>query len=359
MKNVFYQVDSFRTHKTFEAWDQILSGGKSWHLSLFDETYNTVTWSQEPAESFDYLINKRIQHLSNSYKKIRLWYSAGRDSHFILRELIKRNINIDEIVFVDWAYHTPVKKEKHEVLRILANEFDNRAVPKINIFTPSRANYSKYWQFVSKQQQSGGIGSNYGFNLNSFGTLLDLFFETPDDTCNLFGLEKPRLILKNKNVIFQMVDSSIQHAMSPLHNIEWFFLQDVCPELVQKQIFMLINNVKIFAYTNNIKFNTALTLLQSDRKYYDLYCLFLGLGESVTDLTKYGGAKAFGLSNQTYHDLQLVGEVDRWDAPRYYDNFCLTAQDLISSYRNENQKNKLPGILSLERYICEIEEKLL
>lgn len=359
MKNVFYAVDNTLTYKTFDAWDKIVSGAHDWRLALFEDVYDTVNWSCRPSESFDDLVSRRIQSLKSKYKKIRLWYSAGRDSHFVLRELVKRNLHIDEIMFVDWAYHTPVKKEKQEVIRILSREFSGKLLPKINVFTPDRSKYSIYWDFVSKQCHSGGIGSNYGFNLNSFSTLLDLFFETPDDTCNLFGLEKPRLSVKNDKIIFQMVDSSIQHVMSPMHNIEWFFLQDSCPELLQKQIFMLVDNVKIFAYAHNIKFKDALGLIQSDKRYYDLYCLFLGLGESVSDLTKYGGAKSFGIIRHNYSDLHLVSDNDYWDANNRYTDFCSFAQELMTKYRNEYQTNKLPGILAKERIICTIEEKLL
>lgn len=359
MKHVYYAVDNTVTYKTLDAWNKITTGGCNWRLSLFEHVYDAVDWSNRPQESFDSLITRRIQSLLSKYKKIRLWYSGGRDSHSVLTELIKRDVEIDEIVFVDWAYHTPVKKEKHEVIQIISRYFRNKALPKINMFTPTYAEYNIYWKFVSNQSQSGGVGSNYGFNLNSFGTLLDLFFETPDDTCNLFGLEKPRLLVKNNNVIFQMVDSSIQHVMSPNHNIEWFFLQDSCPELLQKQIFMLIDNIKIFAYTNGMKFKDALELIQTNKKYYDLYCLFLGLGESVSALTRYGGSKSFGIVKNNYVDLHIVGDNDNWSATSFYENFCSHAQDLIKKYQHEDQQNKLPGVLAKERVICTIEEELL
>lgn len=351
MKNVFYQVDQYQTYKTFDAWHQILSGAKSWRLALFEDSFSTVDWTLEPDHSFEDLVSIRVSLLTKKYKKIRLWYSAGRDSNYVLNALIKRNIQVDEIVFVDWAFHDLVKHEKDEVISVLKSKFKTGSVPKITIFTPGREHYSAYWKVVSKQQHSGGIGSNYGPNLNSFSVLLDLFFETDENTCNLFGLEKPKLFVKNNNLIFQMADSSVQHVMTPHHHVEWFFMQDACPDLVKKQIFMLYKGASALAASKKITLESALSLLQFNKAYYHLYCLILGLGPSALLSTENGGAKSFGLTKTQYAGLELVQNTDCWDSKKFYRQFCATTSALITQYRSENQTTKLPGIVSREYVI--------
>jgi len=348
MKNVFYTANKFTTHRTLDIWQAATLDFKQFYL--FEDTFNKLNWEVNPEESYNSLVTRRCKSLANKYKKIRLWYSAGRDSHCVLLAMIQNNIHIDEIVFVNWQFIEACQEDDQIVISSLNNAYANSSLtmPNIRIFTPERKDYLRYWSVVGNQQNSGGLGSNYEFNINSFSALLDTFQEFEDEyMCNLFGLEKPRLVRTTDGIFFQMVDSTLQHVMSPKHNIEWFFLNDTVPELVVKQCHMLLHGARVLS---NEQFNNDLTKaldqLQTNVSYYDRRCMVLGLGPAVSVRTGSGFNKNFGFNKNTYHTLYQSAEIDYWDAQKYYKKFYHSATDLIAKYVIENQVIKLPGMLS-------------
>lgn len=345
MKNVFYQVDQACTYKTLDAWQMIVSGAKHWRLNMFESTYGLYDWTVEPSQSFDSLVQLRIRNLREKYKKIRLWYSAGRDSHFILKAFVDQGVAIDELVFVDWQYVESVKHDLDVVKTVLSNLYQGRDMPKFVVFRPTHTDYLRYWKNIGNQLNSGGIGSNHGFNVNSFSSIMDCFEEFSDaDTCNLMGLEKPKLYVDCNGVNFQMVDASVQHGMSPLHNIEWFFLNDSVPELVIKQCHMLLRYAKIFAaehFDNNL--SAALTELQWDQQYYNEFCMALGLGPAASLVTGSGTRKNYGLGKHKYLNLHATADSDHWDATRHYTKFYHQASDLIDAYKHPESTYQLTG----------------
>lgn len=354
MKNVFYQVDQASTYRTLDAWQMIVSGAKHWHLNMFESTYSQYDWTVEPSQSFDSLVQLRIRNLREKYKKIRLWYSSGRDSHFVLKAFVDQGVAVDELVFVDWQYVEIVKHDLDVVKSVLSTLYQGRDMPEFVVFRPTHSDYLRYWKNVGNQFNSGGIGSSHGFNVNSFSSIIDCFEEFSDvDTCNLLGLEKPKLYLDHHGVNFQMVDSSVQHGMSPLHNIEWFFLNDSVPELVIKQCHMLLRYAKIFAaehFNNNL--SAALTALQYDVQYYNAFCMALGLGPPASLITGLGTKKNFGLGKQKYPTLHTTAESDLWDADKHYTKFYHQITDLIDAYNHPGAtyqstgKHQLTGIKS-------------
>lgn len=359
MKNVFYQIGDSTTYRTADAWQSIVTGAPHWRLSLFEDTFSKLPWAVEPTDSFESLIKKRIDSIRSKYKKIRLWYSSGRDSHCILREFVKHSAVIDELVFVDWAYLDSVRGDDEIVQDAIKRTYaanQNLSIPKVTFFRPNGRDYFRYWKLVSANQHSGGVGSNFGFNVNSFSAILDCFTEFQDeDTCNLFGLEKPKLKVKNNQVMFQMVDCSIQHAMSPLHNIEWFFLNDTVPELVVKQCHMLLKHAKVLArnsFNNDLSF--AIRILQTNQRYYNDYCLALGLGSAVSPVTGSGMFKHFGLRHAAHKNLHNTAQSDVWDADRLYNKFFLNITDISNKYAGSSTNKRLVGILSKEYTISNV-----
>jgi hypothetical protein len=348
MKGAYYSANGVVTHRTLDIWQSSLLEAKQFYL--FEDSFDKLNWEVNPEESYDALVARRCKSIANKYKKIRLWYSAGRDSHCVLLAMIQNNIHIDELVFVNWQFIDSCRQDDQIVIRAIKNAYANSllTIPNIRIFTPEHKDYLRYWSVVGNQQNSGGLGSNYEFNINSFSALLDTFQEFEDeDMCNLFGLEKPRLVKNPEGVFFQMVDSTLQHVMSPKHNIEWFFLNDTVPELVVKQCHMLLNGARVLAIE---KFNndlaTALEQIQTNESYYDRRCMVLGLGPAVSLSTGAGTKKNFGFNKNKYHTLYQSAEIDYWDAQKYYKKFYHSATDLITKYVLENQVTKLPGLLS-------------
>ena len=359
MKNVFYQVDLCTTYRTADAWQMITAGAKHWQLHLFDECYSKFDWTVEPVESFDSLVTRRISNLRKKYKKIRLWYSAGRDSHAILREFINRQVPIDELIYVDWQFVDAVQNDRQVVVDTVSRIYksSNQPIPVVRCFTPSVNDYLLYWKTVSAGKNSGGVGSNFGLNVNSFSAILDSFGEFQDqDICNLFGLEKPKLKVSGSQVFFQMADSSVQHVMSPMHHIEWFFLNDTVPELTIKQCHMLLKYARVLA---KIKFNNnlekAILNLQHNQSYYNEYCIALGLGQSISIMTGSGTNKSYGMNSPLQASLRQVASNDIWDAQKLYKKFTFDVTDITANkYHDQHAKNQFVGIISKERKVANV-----
>lgn len=356
MRGVFYQVDDHATYNTLDAWQHIISGAAHWRLNLFESEFAAQDWHVEPPLTFDCLVNQRIQSLTQKYKRIRLWYSAGRDSHCVLQEFVRAKQPIHEIFFVRWSFVDSVRDEYKivsDTVRRLYQDTD-LVVPKITMFAPDHHDYLKYWKLVSRNQHSGGLGSNLGYNVNSFSAIIDSNDHLQDvDTCNLLGLEKPKLKIIGDEIFYQMTDLSVTHGMSPYHNIEWFFLNNTVPQLVIKQCHMLLARARSLAAAQfNNDLSAALVALQTNINFYNDLCLCLGLGSAVSIQTGNGRNKNFGLENPTYKSLHGVSDREHWDSRRAYSKFCANITDIIHRYiKHEptHPTNSLVGINS-KRY---------
>ena len=95
-------VDGQRTSSQFDAWRAASQLGIKPHFHFYEEQYDEMDWTKEPNETWDQLCYERCMTLRNRYKKLSLFYSAGRDSHHILRCFYHFNIPIDELVLVDF-----------------------------------------------------------------------------------------------------------------------------------------------------------------------------------------------------------------------------------------------------------------
>lgn len=353
MQGVYYQVDDHVTYNTLDAWQHIISGAREWRLNLFETSFAALDWSTEPSASFDDLLRARINSITQRYPRTRLWYSAGRDSHCVLEAFVRAQVKIDEIFFVRWSFVDSVRDEYQIVSDTVREMFKDTDIPlpKITLFVPDHQDYRVYWNLVSRNQHSGGLGSNLGYNVNSFSAILDSFPQLQDpNTCNLFGLEKPRLNIVGTEIFYQITDLSVHHAMSPLHNIEWFFLNDQVPELVIKQCHMLLRRARWLARDQfQGDLTSALARLQHDVRRYDDLCLCLGLGPAVSLQTGDGRNKNFGLENPTYQSLHRVSDRESWDSRSAYTRFCANITDIIHSYIDREPShptNRVVGINS-------------
>jgi len=72
----------------------------------FDEILDGMDWSKDytKTHTWDKLLADRALEIRRKYKKVRIWYSGGRDSYLVLKSFINKNIFIDEIEVIDFAY---------------------------------------------------------------------------------------------------------------------------------------------------------------------------------------------------------------------------------------------------------------
>jgi hypothetical protein len=76
-----------------------VEGGPSYRLVFLEKEYDTLDWVTEPNEEWEKLCIQRAIQLRQKYKKLKLCFSAGRDSGHVWRIFEKAGIPIDELVF--------------------------------------------------------------------------------------------------------------------------------------------------------------------------------------------------------------------------------------------------------------------
>ena len=94
-------VNGERTSSQFDAWRAASKLGIMPSFYFYEEQYDKLDWTKEPTESWDEICYERCITLRQKYKKLSLFYSAGRDSHHILKCFYYFNIPLDEIVLLN------------------------------------------------------------------------------------------------------------------------------------------------------------------------------------------------------------------------------------------------------------------
>ena len=109
----FYEVGKdifYNKVEALEAATRLKIPFESVHWNFNDEVFKRIDWTQEPDLALTSLYEARARQLREKYDYIVLHYSAGSDSHNILKTFIKNNIYLDEIL-TRGSYSAVNKKE--------------------------------------------------------------------------------------------------------------------------------------------------------------------------------------------------------------------------------------------------------
>ena len=134
----YWTVDGKVYYNQFETWMAIGDGDSSRaQFNFYDQSFDTVDWTQDPPESWDSLVQQRCLQLRDKYKHLCLLYSGGRDSHHLLRSFAKYNILLDEIIRVDFTVN-PLKRHEAETWMMpLAPVTGTNALPMVPAMFPA------------------------------------------------------------------------------------------------------------------------------------------------------------------------------------------------------------------------------
>jgi hypothetical protein len=94
-------VNGVKTSSQIDAWRTAVQANTVPSFYFYEEEYDKLDWTQEPTATWDQLCLDRCMQLRTTYKKLSLFYSAGRDSHHVLRCFYHFNIPLDEIVLLN------------------------------------------------------------------------------------------------------------------------------------------------------------------------------------------------------------------------------------------------------------------
>lgn len=89
-----YLVKGKPFYNRYDAIESCVTEGVEWpDFRVWQQSYKMA----EPEESFFDLCKKQAQAISKRFKRVRLWYSGGYDSHTMLKAFFESGLDVDEI----------------------------------------------------------------------------------------------------------------------------------------------------------------------------------------------------------------------------------------------------------------------
>lgn len=293
----------------YQAWEDIKKSRDAFHFYLFDKSWQKYDWRTPPSEDWDTLLRRRCIDLRKKFDWIRLWYSGGRDSHLVLESFIKNNISLDEIAVWYNPYDDSRGPEVEYIIKPLLEKI-RLANPKIKI-TIVDIRLEDYEKFFSDEywleQQIGHPGGTWLFYPGQETTMAlrrpDLFPQRDQGIrdVNIFGLEKPRLILENNRWFSQFIELEFAVHWGPSEISEMFYLCADMPELYAKQVWMLIDHIETKISSRDPEWINQYIAGKIDSAMYDDLCMALGRGPCTHPLIGLGTNK-----NRVNRFLKLI-----------------------------------------------------
>lgn len=273
-KKIYNQWEATRT-----AFKQ---GGPAYRYVFLEEQYDTLDWTKEPDETWEELCLLQALRLRNKYKKLKLFFSAGRDSGHIWRVFEQNNIPIDEIIVGYSPYHPQRRYEFENFLYPKAIELCRRH-PKMKLRVMSIDLDQFDLQFGNEDWIEGEQChlNRMLFEPHRYSRVLPaLDPDATDPQCGyVLGLEKPRIVLLDGHFAFRHLDTDAEVWVFNLPNLEWFYWAPEMPKLFLKQCWMAVNYFESRypgADADFIaKFQNPWTV------YYDEWCKSVGRGPAM------------------------------------------------------------------------------
>ncbi len=363
----FWTVNGQVYYNQFNAWMAVGSDDSvKPQFHIYDSAFDSVDWTQDPAQSWDELVLHRCLQLRHKYQHLCLLYSAGRDSHHILRSFANNKILLDEIIVVDLTLN-PLKHPEVDLMMIpLAQDYVKNYNPacKISRINVDFRDYESYFtELWSESPVMAGMNgqyqpSNYLWLINEH-----LGGRMPSGTGLITGVDKPRLSLKDGWIQSVFYDTVFDWSLFTTLAFDHFYVSPDLPELYVKQCHMIINWWE--ENMPNIDGETIDKFINDPRSdHYNNYNLACGRGPAV-DLNFQGqnGRNKYGSGNHAvFQILQRQARENKWCSFNHWtENYnwikarAPQAFNLVepkSGFKNANS-NSLKSILSKARRLRE------
>lgn len=329
-------VNGQRTSSQYDAWRYASSLGKDVkpEFYFYDEEYDKADWTNEPSETWDQLCYERCMSLRLRYKKLSLFYSAGRDSHHILRCFYHFNIPIDEIVLID---HPTNPERQHQMINYLYPQVTNyiRSYPKTQVthVRVSRNVFDEYYAEDWLEEKSSAFV--HGFFLPAdFKYFIKKILHADEPSHGLIvGADKPRLLLEDGKYYSSVIDKTIEVFICDIPNLEFFYYAPEMPKFHIKQSWMLLNHIE----------RTYGKLTYTPEQIDPLINSTLGSLPAVFSITEAKNEKKTNIITN-----EFLKEYCGNSHSEYYDDYCIgsgrgAAWNINLSIQNGKSKHKLCG----------------
>lgn len=238
-KHYHYSVDG---RKTFEKLQAIMWSTEK-NLPI---KYHTPAWMDnvpthiEPQESLDTLCKRSAEKLRAEYNYIRLWFSGGIDSTYMLDTFVDNQIHIDEIVTVgsgiprsDWEIDTVATPYLNKIRKKIPNT-------KITIKKPGVNDYKNWYKndyFFENHSKIGKIEGFYSLRLGRMLQSIQLYGHHRK-TVNLVAFDKPCIIHRKGEWYTFFLDTFLDIQIGDSDNVYHLFYNDD-PLIFTKQCHIL------------------------------------------------------------------------------------------------------------------------
>lgn len=242
----------------------------------------------------DALYKERAQQLRDRYNHLILYYSGGSDSNNILMTFLKNNIVLDEVVvkwqkpLIDQKFYIPNNKDTSA--RNSASEWDYSVKPTLNFLKQYYPHIKITIQdftnkIYSPQYESVKFWENRLENIKSSRVTLSTVLQRSDyelqhytyfkkNTGHIYGVEKPRLFVKDGWINFMFTDVSLENSLMEEardnESVELFYWSPDLPQLPVAQAY------KVAEFFNNNQHLIDI-LLKSGKQDYLKNVVNLGL----------------------------------------------------------------------------------
>jgi hypothetical protein len=323
----YWLVGDKKIYNQFEAQRlAFVDRGPAYRFVFLEDSYDKLNWTKEPDCSWEELCVERAVALRQKYKKLKLLFSAGRDSGHVWNVFEKAGIPIDELVLIYSAYHPLRVKEYHEHIYPKAVELC-RKHPGMKIRTLCLEKDQFEYQ-IKNSDWIDGTNSRQGRTLflpHHFGYVLTTMDPEYMDsgTGYICGMEKPTIRLIDNNYAFSHLDVSLEWWATDMPNMEWFYWAPEQPEIFLKQCWMLVNHLE-----KNYPNATPEFLREFQNPYsvyYDEFCKSVGRGSAMIWETGNGVQKCFDNYHWAIQSVIKTAEGEDWKS---YKEWKLIMEDL-------------------------------
>ena len=236
----YYKVGEEKFYNKLQAIQENIKTSSPIYLK---SPYGKADFSVEPEHTLDELMSQHLTELRNKFRKVKLYYSGGSDSHLLLHACIKNNIHIDEIVCLRSGIPTADFEIDDYAIPTLKKHANKLQGTKITIKTPSTEDYFNFYKegVTDSKIKIGSAGTHTCFRLL---WNLDIYGEdTEDSVLNMRGQEKPKILKHGSDYYSYFIDTTLE----PHINNYPFFSANTAIQI--KQCHMYLSAFKRFNFT--------------------------------------------------------------------------------------------------------------
>ena len=280
----YWLVGDKKIYNQFEAVKTALTPGSPAYRYVFlEDQYDKLNWQQEPEKSWDELCIERALAIRQKYRKLKLLFSAGRDSGHVWRVFEQANIPIDELITYYTPYH-PLRKAEYEyqIKPIIQELCRKNPAMKVTVLVIDKDQFEYQMRNSDWLESDTTTSAQLLYLPYRFGEVLTTMDpESLDPSVGyIAGLEKPRLRLIDGNFVFRHLDNDGGYHVINMPNLEWFYWAPEMPELFLKQCWMVVNYLEEHYPGCTPEF---IEKFQSAHDgYYDEYCFSVGRGPAMS-----------------------------------------------------------------------------